>query len=206
MKLTFTKLLCTSLMLTFLVGCGKDNASGGSGGNPSLTDQLQVGNVPADSQQALKNLSAWYSSTTEGYPSTLGSRLEKRTVTIYSNSSNCDTETFLGFFNVNYCLESSTNNNVSTIERTVYLVANQSKATNNPKLASVFSPAAGLTIEKVTELPSPGGQNYRLYVVDYLKSNKHVLRYVIDTGLHSAFNPIEIHDTEIQRSEKLSSF
>lgn len=204
MKLTFTKLLCTSLMLTFLVGCGKDNASGG--GTPPATNLLQQGNIPADSQQAFKNVSTWYSNNVEGYPSTLGSRLEKRTITNYSNSNNCDTKTFLGFFNINYCLESSSNNNVSTAERTVYLVSNQSKSTNNPKLVSVFSPATDLKLHKVSELPSPGGEGYHIYVFDYIKPNNHVLRYVIDTGLHSAFNPIEIHDTEIQRSEKLLSF
>jgi hypothetical protein len=203
MKLTLTKLLCTSLMLTFLVGCGKDNASGG-GGNPPVINQYQ-GNIPADSQQAFQNVSAWYGSTQEGLPSNAGPRTEYRTIQNYNDSNNCKTKTYLGFIDINYCLSSSNEGTSSTAQRTVNVVLGQSKSFNNPKLVSVFSPASGLVLKTVTEQQSPIGQNYKLFTIDYVKSNGHILRYKIDTGLNSAFNPVEIYDTELRRSEYVTN-
>ena len=199
----FKKLLCSAFMLVFLVGCGKDNSSGGSkSGGGTSSNPISVPDLPSTSTDQFNRLKSWYTSTAQhGLPNVAGSRIEKRAYLDYSSVTNeCKTKTLLGFIDINYCF-----NNESikpTIkERTVHVVLGGNKSLNNENLRRVFSPPSGYIFDKVIEASSPINSRARLYTVDYIKPNKHILRFKIDTGLNSAFNPVEIYDTETKKVE-----
>lgn len=199
----FKKLLCTALMLVFIVGCGKENSSGGGG---TTTNPITVPDVPSTSSDQFNRLKSWYTSTAQdGLPNVAGPRTEKRAYLDYSLVTNeCETKTWLGFIDINYCFN---NESVEPIikQRTVHVVLGGNKALNNDNLRRVFSPPSGFTFDKVTEANSPLSSSARLYTVDYIKPNKHVVRYKIDTGLNSAFNPVEIYDTETKKTEYVTN-
>jgi hypothetical protein len=181
--------LCSLFMLSLLTGCGKDSSnSSGSQRN------AYSGSIPANSQQAYNNLKSWYSSKTEGYPNTPGTYTEYRQVNSINISPNCDKKSYLGgLISFDVCYSTSTNS--PNVSRSV-LVGGQSKS-SNPKLAAAFNPPAGYKLINAT-------QQMSIFMVEYGNfTTGHVLRYRIDTAVHSAFNPVEIYNTSSGKQEFL---
>lgn len=194
----YTGLLCTSL-LVFTVGCGKESKSGsGSSYNPYNQNNPYYQNPTQQTQAAITNLQAWYQSSTENSGS-IGQKTERRQPISFTEAS-CSTKTILGFIDINYC-KNSQQSTGSVVSRAVYIVSGQVKSQNS-KLATALSPGNGATLVSATETNSP--VNYstgRLFTLNYAKSNGHIIQYKIDTGLNSAFNPVEIYDSEARTGE-----
>lgn len=193
-----TMFLFASLMLVTIAGCGKDNKS--SGGVPVAPiapiggDPLIGNTVDTNGTQAYNNAQAWYASRTE--PSTfVGVKQEYRIVQRPNNQNDCKNKSYLGgFINIQTCFSGS-QKTTPAVKRTVYVVASPVKS-SNPKLSPVFS--SSLTLINAS-------QSGALYTLEFGKTNGHVIRYKIDTSLNSAFNPVEIWDTEQGRLEYVAN-
>lgn len=199
MKSSLFRVLITASILVFAVACGKDekNKSGNSGYfNPYNSSNPYYQNPTQQSDSAINNLKAWYASTNEPITS-LGQRTEKRDKLTY-NPESCKTKTYLGFIDIDVCKQSSTSS-VHLPDRIVYILPTTNKALN-AKLTPVFIPVAGTTLAYATETNSPMGQG-RLFTITYIKTNGNIIQYKVDTALNSAFNPVEIYDSEIASGE-----
>lgn len=198
MKASFFKIVLCASLAVFAVGCGKDNKSSGGGG--VVNTNPYTGTVPASSQQALKNFQAWYASTTEGQIPGLGQRTEIRRITTYGQTDGCEQKPISIFGvdlgNINYCFNSSSQTNSNDVSRVVNVVASQNKS-QNAKLAAAYS-GAGMTLANVIQGRSQYGTYYQL---EYAKSNGHRVVYIIDTGINSAFNPVQITNSEARTVE-----
>jgi hypothetical protein len=206
MKPTFVKaLICLSVM-AMAMSCGKDSKSGGSNGVQQTMNPFNEGNPfyksPSEkTSSALNNAKAWYESPTEAATS-MGQKTEKRVEYSY-NEPDCNKKTVFGFMDIEVCKQSK----VSTTNlepRTVNVVPNNNKAANT-KLAPVFNPANGATLRQASEVNSPMNNGGKLFTLEYVKSNGHILQYKIDTGLNSAFNPVEIYDSELKKGEVVTN-
>jgi hypothetical protein len=202
MKSTLFMNLIFSSLFVVAVGCGKENKSGSKSNygayNPYNTYNPYYQNPSQPSQQALANLQAWYTSTAE-VSGTIGPKSEQRLVVTYSGG--CDTKTILGFIDINICKSGSAQTS-NTVTRIVNVVATNNKS-QNANLAAVFAPANGGTLVNVTEAQSPVSQFGRLFTLTYAKLNGHSIQYKVDTGLNSAFSPVEIYDSELKRGERV---
>lgn len=201
MKASIFKILLCASLAVFAVGCGKDNkSSGGSGG--VVNTNPYTGTVPAASQQALKNFQAWYSNKTEGQFPGIGQKTEFRRITTYSQTDGCEQKPISIFGvdlgNLNYCFNSSSQSSSKDSSRTVNVLANQTKS-QNTKLAAAYS-GAGMKLANVSQGRSQFGTYYQL---EYVKTNGHRVVYTIDTGIHSAFNPVQITNSEARTVESV---
>lgn len=209
MKTThFNKLLLTSLVLVAVTGCGKDEKSAAAPAPapapaPVVAPVVApvINNTAATGQQALTNLQSWYGSTTENSVPSMLAKSVKLGV-LNANQNNCKEKTYLGFINIQTCFNASINTPTFTTSF-VTAVSNGAVKSGNAKLASAISPAAGLVMINVSQ--TPGNFGHPLYTVDYGKANGHTVRYKIDSGLNSAFNPVEIYDTELGRLEYVAN-
>lgn len=194
----FHGLLCASLIV-FAVGCGKENKSGGEAASPV---NPYTGSVPAASQSALKNFQDWYNSSTEGSYPGIGQKIETRIVQNYSRTDGCETKpiTIFGYniTEINYCFSNSTSVSNQETDRVVNVLVSQVKS-QNTKLAQAYA-GSGMTLANATSL---GQSRYggTIYQLEYSKSNGHRVVYIIDTGVNSAFNPVQITDSEAKTVE-----
>jgi hypothetical protein len=206
-----SKAFIVTLMCAVISGCGKDKSSSSAPApapapapvqNPVVEAPPAPAPAPApvvatstvlSGQQALDSALAWYKSTTEP-TTTTGSRAETRKIEIYPD--NCKSKTVLWIFTGTIC--GSTSGPAVTFEnRTVEVTANPNKS-ENPKLAAVFSPM-NMALGQVTQVPkSDGGA---LITFTYVKPNNYTVEYIIDTSFHSAFNPVQVTDSELRRKE-----
>lgn len=207
MKSLLNGLLCASL-LVFVTGCGKDNKTGGAGGSVGT----QFGNAynstnpyyqdpSAMTKQAFDNATAWLNTNVET-STYLGPRTENRDKIVY-NAPSCNTKTYLGFIDIEMCKSGQVSREFLA-SRTVNVVLSNDKRANQ-KLAQAFAPAEGATLISATQSVSPMGNGGSLYKLTYVKTNGHILQYMIDTGLNSAFNPVEIYDSELAQAEVVSN-
>ena len=181
--------LCSLLMFSLLTGCGKDSSNSSGKQSGASADALST-----NDKQAFNNLKSWYSSKTEGYPNTPGTYTEYRQVNSINISPNCDTKSYLGgLISFDVCYSTSTSS--PNVSRSV-LVGGQSKSSNT-KLAAAFNPPSGYKMIRAT-------QQMSIFMVEYGNfTTGHVLRYRIDTAVHSAFNPVEIYNTSSGQQEFL---
>lgn len=197
--------VCASLII-FAIGCGKDNKSSGGGGggqpqnpNPVTQPTPNIGVVPADSQLAYNNLMAWYNSGTEGGLPNLNLNHYGEIRTIKTMSQECSTKDWdLKIVNpsLTYCKDNSTEQEQ---KRNVTIVAPGTSKTGNTKLSQAFN-SNGLTLVKVSEraLSSTGSE----FIIEYVnQANGKQVIYVINTLYNSAFNPVEIINTEARTIE-----
>ncbi len=204
MKASIFKILLCASLAVFAVGCGKDNKSsgGGTGPIPAVNTNPYTGTVPASSQQALNNFQAWYNSNNEGQFPGIGQKTEVRKITTYSQTDGCEQKPISVFGvnlgNLNYCFNSSSQSNSTEVSRVVNVLVNQTKS-QNPNLAAAYS-GAGMTLANVIQ---GQGQNGAYYQLEYAKSNGHRVVYTIDTGIHSAFNPVQITNSEARTFEEI---
>lgn len=186
MKSLLNGLLCASL-LVFVVGCGKDNKSGGgNGGLPPFANNFQSGTLDQTSQQVLTSLSNWYQGNVEGSRALGLMRIEK--VRINSSSSqNCD-EIDLKLFSIPYCTYTSSSSSsggtvVSTQELNLVQDGVQISQRGNPELNALFNGSAGTVIGA----SNIGGSLSRIDVLQ----NNIIVSYIIDRNYHSLLNPIQ---------------
>ncbi len=201
MKASFFKILLCASLAVFAVGCGKDNkSSGGTGTVPAVNPY--TGSVPASSQQALKNFQTWYASKTEGKIPSIGQRTEIRRITTYSQTDGCEQKPISIFGvdlgNLNYCFNSSSQSDSDDVTRVVNVIVNQTKS-QNTKLAAAYS-GAGMKLASVIQGQSQFGTYYQL---EYVKTNGHRVVYIVDTGINSAFNPVQITNSEARSVESV---
>jgi hypothetical protein len=201
MKVFSTRTLFLALIVV-ASGCGKDNKSGGSGSQPNPQPSPISGNFGSGSAQ--ENFKSWYFSTTEGPIPGVGSKTERRTIKTYSQTDGCELKPInifgidLGSFN--YCFSGSSQSSIETVTRTVNVTPSFNKSSNTV-LAGVYS-GSDMTLVKLTEDKSFYG---KVFFFEYAKPNGHRVLYKVDTGIHSAFNPIEISDSEEKTLETVTT-
>jgi hypothetical protein len=197
MKSILMKVLCFALVV-FALGCGKDNKSGGS--NPQTNPfSGNLGNGTAEA-----NFKSWYLSNTEGPMPGIGSKSETRTIKTYSQTDGCELKPInifgINLGNINYCFSGSGPSSTETVRRTVNVLPSTNKSTNSV-LAGAYT-GAGMRLIKITEDKSFYG---KVFFIEYAKTNGHRVLYKVDTGIHSAFNPIEISDSEEKTVETVTT-
>jgi hypothetical protein len=155
-----------------------------------------------DSAQA--NFKSWYLSNTEGPIPGIGSKSETRTIKTYTQTDGCELKPITIFGvnlgNLNYCFSSSGPSSTETIRRTVNVSPTVTKS-SNPVLAEAYT-GAGMNLVKITEDKSFYG---KVFFLEFAKANGHRVLYKVDTGIHSAFNPIEISDSEEKTVETVTT-
>ena len=202
------------MSLTFLVffaSCGKSEKSSSSS-TPKKTSSSSTSssssassssvsavqqNINTTGQEAYKNVLAWYSSTAEN-STPMGQKLEQRLIQNFAKS-NCKTDKVLGFINIQTCFGASAS--TSQYSSRALTATSTTTKSSNSKLAAVFSPSSDMGLVGVTQQSGPFGKP--LYSLDYQKINGHIVRYKIDSGLNSVFNPVEIYDTEAGTMESV---
>ena len=188
MKTTMLKsfffLTCLAL---FAAGCGKDG--GKSSGNNNYNWGQNPYGSSQDSQASYASALTWYNSNSE-ISQTYGPRVEKRRTSVYSGPE-CKQKTALGFIDYTYC--KNTQPQGSDSSRTVNVIVQPVKS-QNADLAAVFANQGSLL--RATSSISPVNTNGRLYKIELIKSNGKLVQFTIDTGLNSAFNPVEKYDEE----------
>jgi hypothetical protein len=201
MKFQLTSLLVLTLLVS---ACGKDEKSSSSSSSKEPAKQPTTNkvepvadNMTSTGTNAYSEVLSWYNSKTEN-STPAGAVLEQRLISTYAKS-NCETDTILGFINIQTCFGSS-----STKSSYIYTNITAKSSTDksqNSKLYLAFNPTSDMGLQGVTESKGPFGKS--LYQIDYVKFNGHVVRYKIDTGLNSAFNPVEIYDSEAGTMESV---
>lgn len=199
-------ILVLGLSFAVLSGCGKDNSSGGSSKSTQNANPYNSSNpyyqAPSNSAKvAMDNALAWYRTRAET-PTQIGPRTEQRDQ-ITLNDPKCSERNFLGIFDVELCKQGGFTRSALPA-RTINVVLSNDKSLNS-KLARAFNPGGGATILNAVETSSPMMNGGKLYRLTYVKTNGHTLYFVIDTGLNSAFNPVEIYESEIKSGEVVTN-
>jgi len=195
------KFLSIILTLGIFVSCGKDSTTNTSGSSSSAQPystpvQQLANNLSSNSgQSAFNNLLSWYNSNVENSTPAITVK-EQRRIDRFSQP-NCKTNTYFSILNLQTCF-GSTSGSVDYVERNVTASTNTIKS-SVPNLAAIFQPTASMTLMGVTQWSGPFGKP--MYQLDFFKSNGYFLRYQIDTGLNSAFNPVLVFDSEKGTSE-----
>jgi hypothetical protein len=198
-----SKLFLFLTLSLFLISCGKDEESSSSSSSKEpvkeTTEKVEevVDNMETTGTNAYSKVLSWYTSKTEN-STPAGTVLEQRLLESFSKS-NCKDTTVLGFINLQTCFGTS-----STRAEYIYnhvTASSSTDKTQNTKLYLVFNPSSDMGLQGVLESTGPFGKP--LYQIDYVKMNGHVIRYKIDTGLNSAFNPVEIYDSELGTRESV---
>lgn len=203
MKLSMKTLICLALLSFVAVSCGSEKSKGG--GSKSYSAYSASAYFTQSSQYAMDNVLAWYNSNTEGSfpnPNFPGVKTEERTLKTFSPATNpCTSTNYYGIITLTSCNHSSPSP-ISTVTSTnqVPMIPGQVKS-NNPKLAQALS-GSGMTLYEAVQMSS-GWQ--AVYILKYYKANGHTVKYTIDTGVNSAFNPIATEDSETNTKEELSS-
>lgn len=197
MKLFLMKVLCLAL-IAFALGCGKDNKSGGS--NPQTNPfSGNLGNGTAEA-----NFKSWYLSNTESNHPGNGLKTETREIKTFRQTDGCESNPInifgIDLGSINYCFSGSSLSSIKTDIRTVNVTPIFNKSSNS-KLAGVYS-GSGMALVKVTEGNSFYG---KVFFIEYAKTNGHRVLYKVNTGFHSAFNPIEISDSEEKTVETVTT-
>ncbi len=197
MNFFLMRVFCFALIV-LSTGCGKDNKSGSTGTQPNPFS----GNLGSGTAEA--NFKTWYLSSTEGPIPGIGSKSETRTIKTYTQTDGCELKPITIFGvnlgNINYCFSGSGPSSTETIRRTVNVLPSVNKSSNSV-LAAAYT-GAGMTLVKITEDTSFYG---KVFYLEYTKTNGHRVLYKIDTGIHSAFNPIEISDSEEKTVETVTT-
>ena len=178
------KLLCTGLMLATLsltlIGCGKDNKSGG-GSIPNFSNT----NLPITSQESMTSLSSWYNGTTEGTRALGLMKIEK--IQSQQSSQNCSSID-LKLFQIPYCTYTYTQSNtgtgtvLSSSQQTLLNDGARISSRSNPELQEIFSQP-----QNVVQAVRVGQTEYRVSIL----INNTITDYTINTSYHSMLNPVQ---------------
>lgn len=176
------KLLSTGLMLATLsfslIGCGKDNKSGG-GSLPNFSNT----NLPLTSQENMTSLSSWYNGTTEGTKALGLMKIEK--IQSEQSSQNCSTID-LKLFKIPYCIYTQSNIGpgtvLSTSQQTLLNDGAKISSRGNPELQEIFSQP-----QNVVQAVRFSQTEYRVSIL----INNTITDYTINTSYHSMLNPVQ---------------
>jgi len=206
----YSYFVVTTLALSLTVGCGQSSKGSSSSAAAAPVAPAAVApvtnaytsTISASAGQAQADLLAWYSNTTEGLPTALGSYTEKRQITVYKAPSDSCKNKSWWIFSANICSSSSTIQSQNTVTRSVYVVSGSVKS-SNANLASALN-QTGMASTNVTKVQGTNGQP--AFIIDYTRTDGTVLSYVVDTGLNSAYNPVVKNDSATRTTEKVTSF
>ena len=204
MKATlFRSIVCASLIV-FAGGCGKDNKSSGGTTLPNYQQNPYTGTVPVESQAAFNNFVNWYNSVNEGALPNLGITHYGELRVIQTLKQDCTTKNF-NFWIIDkdftFCKDANTE---TEHKRNVTIIGQGGSKTGNPKLAQALS-GNGLTLSKASEsTESYMNGSGKVFTLEYINTaNGNRVIYVINTIYNSAFNPIQIINTETQTIESV---
>ncbi|MGE3608655.1 MAG: hypothetical protein AB7I27_03625 [Bacteriovoracaceae bacterium] len=197
-----TVFLSSVLMLSLLVGCGKDKSSSGGG---SASSSLSYSNLSASGQQVASEFNNWYNSNTE--PFQLSGNYNK-VLGVYNTSSNSNTNSnciggwlkLCGSFS--WSTSSSSSSPTSTYNQTVSVSQGSSKL-SNPELAKLFNGSAG-TLAYAEKVQASGSIPYA-YMLTFEK-NGVLTSYVIDPNYHSHQNPMSFSVAGSQQVTNVINF
>lgn len=213
----FKSLFFTTFLLAFVVGCGKD---GGGGGGSSSNPLTGGSNLSGNSSAYYQELSNWYNAAEN--TSTIRPFLRgTKTLTQNTGSSDpCPGGVQKEFLGLKYCYYSGSSSSGGSNGYTVkyykvgllptdasivqYCESNSSlydcvgsvanyggKANNGNLQAALNSASQGLYLQSVSKLGST------VYQLNYTRSSMDstpVKIFVINTALHSIYNPIQVID------------
>lgn len=196
MRFQLNGLLC-ALVLTFAVGCGKENKSGSNKYNyPNLFNSgLTIGN-----QQVLdKNLN-WYRGNVEGIP-TAGVITVVKTQYSYNTAPTCETKKFLGI-PFQYCTYDSDRDSSELSRQNVSIVPSNAaiNTKGNAELNAIFSGASGTLMSAVD-------QTHTRSKLDFIRNDGIIVSYIIDRSVHSSLNPIiKIETSQSSKVETVTTY
>ena len=204
MKSTFTRVMVSSLLIAFAVGCGKDKSSGSSA-PVTIADPLKPGVVVTDTKKAFANLKTWYSKADTVNIGSLGIFTKKS----LSTNSGFDLE-------FSYCLFGKGNGCSNNVPNKCYLKGPNglygvtSPTVQNGIIVGCYPEAASFNYTKSgnpslkqamnigdtgLELKSASQSGTR-FTLTYGPSGSMYAtkKFIIDTSYHSLVNPIVEQD------------
>lgn len=214
MKHSLRYLICASLMLTLIASCGKDKSSGGgtAAAEPVVAPVTTVNPVVdpnADQATQLVNLQAWYAALDTVSIGSAGDFKRK------TSSFNSTGFSFKFSFKVNSTYK-PTHCYLGSASTQVYMVGTPnsgrcensvdgSKA-NNLKLKRAINGEDGAL--KLIYIQT-SGTKYVLYYGQNISNSyvqpQTVLVHVIDTSVHSLFNPVQTVDLRTSQEDYIES-
>lgn len=196
--------------LLTVIGCGKDNSSGGDDGYYGM-NPIVDGSLPASGQQALQELRNWYASAENP---TLGIRgnFIKETSSMGGG----------GFqFNASFCFFGMGNGCDNAQEPTHCFVRNQNNVSYDVGIPGEFG-TCSITRTNVTKANNPellaavNGNGLTLLSIQkfgnfyFLTYGRNAYQpevaYTIDTSIHSILNPVRIQDARTYKKTELKAF
>lgn len=197
MKSTFTRVMVSSLLIAFAVGCGKKDS--GSSPAPVKKTTTTVGALNQTGTKAYSAFKSWYTSSSNGaYPSP-NLYVEERTVYSTDTSSACNEQPIKIFGteigSINTCNYGSGSSGQNVIEKDVAVLFGGSKSSNK-LLESIYKGSVGKLIwAEQTAGMSIQGSRGTLYKLRFQKSDGTLREYWIDTAINSAFQPVKAIDS-----------
>lgn len=198
----FKMLLCSSLMLTLVVACGKDK--GGSSAAPAPKPVQNLISMPsglaAQYQAAFTKLSTWYKAADtqnigakglfyKGAPIQASASFNYCINLIFWKSGDCDQQSSTIPFNKCY-VKVGSSYNVHDNASCTGTGKSMTKLTN-PELKKALT----RTDLKLLEVVEVGAGVFRLtYGVNFTP----YVQYIVDTNLHSILNPVVAQDSQSQ--------
>jgi hypothetical protein len=185
------RLFCSSLLLVLVVGCGKKNASGGGSSSPAALNQLTT-NLSASAQKILTEYQQWYNSNTEGpYPGRGVWKEVKKTET-FNTELNCSQKSAdLKLFKIPYevCSYDRQPLTTETNDRIVDLIQQSNGVKSSvPGLRNIATLENGsLHLIDITK-NQISGKPY--YTFNFIRKDGVRVNYIVDTNIHSQFNPV----------------
>lgn len=238
----FKKLLFTAFMLVFIVGCGKDNSSGGGSKGGSSSNPITGGNIGNANHEILtyglrntpegtrvlgifNQAVAWRNNTQEGQVISPG--FTRGVLLPNTNSSLTCKQKELWFLDFEYCYGKNTETQqLLAFEGTPQQVCIEGQGTSlkTKSVASTTKPYSnfGCTLGgtavnyakannvELSKILSLNNKNWSLHNAQYINGVYTIvvgalnaapsLTYVIDTKLHSVYNPVLIYNQQTQKS------
>jgi hypothetical protein len=216
--------ICASFLMVLAMGCGKDNGSGNGGGS---SNTYLAPNVSQNAKTNFEQLKKWYSNSQEGQ---LFNQpyFRKAVFTIASQQPVCEDKELWGFLPYQYCKYSNSNDGQTpqSISTTClgtangYLVTAPGALSNNgqctPSKDGVkYAKSSNAELKNVITLQNGSLALYDVqiqgsyYIViagpkvsNGFTSNPSVI-YVIDTAVHSVYNPVQTQNITNSTIKKL---
>lgn len=183
MKHILKNMLCTSLLLLAVVGCGKEASKSSGAAAPVLSNPYLSG----DANQILANIEGWYN-TAETRQANY--QIFKKVET-FNTSQTCEKKE--GWFGIKYEKCSFNGSALTSNEDQIFVsdFANTSKSANAELVNFINRDNGALQILSAVPYQSMYGQTYpSVYVVDMVKSPGIRVTYILDLNVHYQLNPV----------------
>jgi hypothetical protein len=214
---------CASFLVVLAVGCGKDNSTGGGSSN---MNPYTNPNVTQTAKANFDQLKKWYSSSQEGQ---LFNQpyFQKAVFSAVSQQQSCEEKELWGFLKYQYCsyANSGSTQTPQSVSTTClgmannYLVTAPGTLSNNQctptKNGVKYAKSSNTELKNVITL-----NNGSLAIYDVQKqgsayiviagpktsngfSSSPTMIFVIDTAVHSVYNPVQVQDIANSKIKKL---